>query len=111
MFRARNRRGIVIGSLLGLLLLITVGYAAFQTQLEIKGSSKITSKWDIKITNVTSGTATGSAENVSTPTWTDLTAYMEANLYEQGDAMDYDVTISNRGTFDAKLEDVIGRTK
>ena len=107
MYRNRKRRKLIIGSLLVLLLMITVGYAAFQTQLNISGSSKITSKWDVRITNVTTGTATGSAENVSTPTWTDLTAYMEANLYEKGDAMDYDVTISNRGTFDAKLDDII----
>ena len=107
MYRVRRKRGIIIGSLLGLLLLITVGYAAFQTQLEIKGSSKITSNWEIKITNVTNGTPTGSAENAVPPTWTDLTANMEANLYEKGDAMEYDVTISNRGTFDAILKDVV----
>lgn len=32
---------------------------------------------------------------------------MEANLYNHNDAMDYDVTITNNGTFDAKLDDVI----
>ena len=89
MHRARKSRKIIIGSLLCLLLIMSVGYAVFQSRLEIKGSSKITSNWDVRITNVTNGEATGDAENVSTPTWTDLTAYMEANLYEKGAAMDY----------------------
>ena len=107
MYKGRRNRKIIIGSLLSLLLMITVGYAAFQTRLEIKGSSKITSNWDVRITNVTSGTATGNAENASEPTFTDLTAYMEANLYEKGASMEYDVTISNRGTFDANLDNII----
>ena len=85
---------------------MTVGYAAFQTNLNIKGTSKISSNWDIRITNVTSGNKTGNAENAKTPTWTNLTASMEANLYEKGDAMEYEVTVENKGTFDAKLESI-----
>ena len=108
MHKTRKNRLLIIGSLLSLLLMITVGYAIFETQLEIKGKGRITSNWDIRITNVTAGTPTGNAENTVAPTWTDLTANMEANLYSKGDAMDYDVTISNRGTLDAKLDDVIG---
>ena len=107
MHRARRNRSIIIGSLLVLLMMISVSYAAFQARLTIRGTSRITSNWDVRITNVTTGVATGDAENVSTPTWTDLTAYMEANLYDKGAAMDYDVTISNRGTFDAKLDNII----
>ncbi|MBR3230161.1 MAG: InlB B-repeat-containing protein [Bacilli bacterium] len=107
MFKERKKRKIIIGSLIGILLMMSVGYAAFQSKLDIKGSGRIASNWDVKITNVTSGTATGNATNASTPTWTDLTAYMEVNLTSHEDAMDYDVTITNNGTFDAKLEDVI----
>ena len=94
-----------------MLLIMTVGYAAFQTNLNIKGTSKISSNWDIRITNVTSGNKTGNAENAKTPTWTNLTASMEANLYEKGDAMEYEVTVENKGTFDAKLEDIITNIK
>ena len=86
---------------------MVVGYAAFQTRLEIKETSKVTSNWDIRITNVTEGEATGSAENTIAPKWDALTATMEANLYEKGDAMEYDVTIENKGTIDAKLNDVL----
>ena len=106
MRRENKKRNKIIIGLISLLLLMTVGYAAFQTNLNIKGTSKISSNWDIRITNVTSGNKTGNAENAKTPTWTNLTASMEANLYEKGDAMEYEVTVENKGTFDAKLESI-----
>ena len=86
---------------------MVVGYAAFQTQLKVSGTSKVTSNWDIEITNVTQGTPTGSAENTVAPSWAKLWASMEADLYDKGDAMEYDVTIENKGTLDAKLNDII----
>ena len=86
---------------------MVVGYAAFQTRLEIKGTSKVTSNWDIEITNVTAGEASGSAENATKPSWKATSASMEANLYDKGDAMEYDVTIENKGTIDAKLNDIL----
>ena len=107
MYRSKKKRNIIIVSLVGILLCMVVGYAAFNTELKISGTSKVTSNWDIEITNVTSGTPTGSAENTVAPTWDALTASMEADLYEKGDAMEYDVTIENKGTIDAKLNDVL----
>ena len=107
MHRNKKKRNIIIFSLVGVLLCMVAGYAAFQTQLEIKGTSKVTSNWNILITNVTAGTPTGSAENAVAPDWDKLTASMEANLYDKGDAMEYDVTIENQGTIDAKLNDIL----
>ena len=86
---------------------MVVGYAAFSTNLEIKGTSKVTSNWDIEITNVTEGTPTGSAENTVKPSWDKLWASMEADLYDKGDSMEYDVTIENKGNIDAKLNDIL----
>ena len=107
MHRSKKRRNIIIFSLIGVLLCMVVGYAAFQTRLEIKGTSKVTSNWDIEITNVTAGEASGSAENATKPSWKATSASMEANLYDKGDAMEYDVTIENKGTIDAKLNDIL----
>ncbi len=103
---ARKRNKIIIG-LIVIVVLMSVGYAAFQTNLNIKGTSKISSNWDIRITNVKEGEKTGSAESAKEPSWTELTASMEANLYEKGDAMEYEVTVENKGSLDAKLEDII----
>ena len=88
MYKKSKQRGINISILLLLLTMMSIGYAAFQAQVKVKGTTRITSIWDIRITNVTSGTATGSATNAITPTWTGLTANMEANLYQEGDAME-----------------------
>ena len=107
MHRSKKKRNIIIISLVGILLCMVVGYAAFQTQLKVTGSSTVTSNWDIEITNVTAGTPTGSAENAVAPSFDKLWASMEANLYDKGDAMEYDVTIENKGTLDAKLNDII----
>ena len=107
MHRSKRKRNIIIFSLVGVLLCMVVGYAAFQTRLEIKGTSKVTSNWNILITNVTNGTPTGSAENAIKPSWKNTSASMEANLYDKGDAMEYDVTIENQGTIDAKLNDIL----
>ena len=90
---------------------MTVGYAAFQTNLDIKGTSKVSSNWNVLITNVTESNKEGQAETVGSPTWTDLTAYMEANLYQKGDYVEYEVTVENRGTLDAKLESITDNIK
>ena len=106
MYKDRRQRKIIMFSLIFTLICMTVGYASFQSNLNITGSSTVTSNWDIEITNVTSGTASGTAENTVSPTWDKLTASMEANLYGKDDSMEYDVTIENKGTLDAKLEDI-----
>ena len=111
MHRENKKRKIIIFSLIGILLCMAVVYAAVSTTLQIEGTSEITSSWDIKITDVTSGTATGDAENAKVPDWDELSASFEANLYSKGDAMEYDVTITNNGTLDAKLDDIITNTQ
>ena len=109
----KKKRNIIIGSLLGVLVLMTVGYAAFSSVLNIKGTSGISSNWDIKITSITEGTKTGGAttslnedgskkiSGVGT-----LTATIEADLVSPGDSIEYDITVTNSGTIDAKLEKI-----
>ena len=106
MHRSKKKRNIVIISLIIILLAMVVGYATYSSNIELEGTTKITSNWDIRITNVTEGTPTGDAENAKTPTWKNTEASMEANLYSKGDAMEYDVTIENKGNLDAKLNDL-----
>ncbi len=102
----RKKRNIIICSLCGVLLFMTVGYAAFNTLLDINGTTSITSNWEIKITNVERTNITNMAEEVNNPVWSELTASMEANLYQKGDSIEYDVTIENKGTLDAVLTNV-----
>ena len=106
MHREYKRRKIIIFSLIGILLLMAVGYSAFQTKLNITSTSNITSVWDVEITNIQTKEINGLAENVYDPTYTKLEANMEANFYEQGDYITYIVTVSNLGTLDATLDSI-----
>ena len=110
MHRNRKKRNIVIFSLVGVLFLMVAGYAAFSTNLEIKGTSKVTSNWDIEITDVKETAQNGLAENVKMY-YEKLEASVEANLYDKGDSMEYDITIENKGTLDAKLNDILTNTE
>ena len=111
MHRTKRKRKIIIISLIGILLTMIVGYAAFSTNLTIKGTSKVTSNWDIRITNVTDGISKGEAKNTVKPSWTAQKASMEADLYQKGDSMEYEVTIENKGSLDAKLNDILTNIK
>ncbi len=106
--RRRNANKKIILVLVGIVCLMTVGYAAFQTQLNINGTTEISSEWNIKIISAEVSDTGGSAENVKN-TYTELTANLEANLYSKGDYVEYKVMVENAGTFDAKL-DTLGIT-
>ena len=107
MHRENKKRKIIIFSLVGILLLMAVGYSAFKTNLNITGTSNITSIWDVRITNVKIKETSGLAENIGDlDSYTNLDASMEANFYEPGDYITYTVTVSNKGTLDAMLDSV-----
>jgi len=102
----RKKRNIVIGALCGVLLLMAIGYAAFSSILNIKGTTNISSNWDIRITNVESKNIVGSASNAEDPEWDNLTATFKTNLEVPGDSIEYDVTVENKGTLNAKLDKI-----
>ena len=103
--RGRKRRSIVMASLLCLLLVMTIGYSAFSSKLDIKGSSMVTSKWDIEITNLLVKQESGSAKDKS-HSFDKLLANMEADFYLPGDEITYEVTVSNLGSLDAVLDSI-----
>ena len=96
-------RNIIIGTLLAAILIMAVGYALLSQSLTINGTANITSNWDVKITNITEGTPTGSAENASPVNFTGTSATFNVNLVKPGDKMVYQITVSNEGTLNAEL--------
>ena len=56
-------RNIVIGALLAAVAIMAVGYAALAQTLTISGTASISSTWNVAITDITEGEATGSATN------------------------------------------------
>ncbi len=103
----RKKRNVIIISLCGVLLLMVVGYAAFNTLLTINGTTSITSNWDIKITSIKQNTKEGDATDEGPQVVDDLSATFKVNLVSPGDYITYDVTIENNGNIDAELNKII----
>ena len=102
----RTQRNYIIAGLCMILVIMGVGYAAFSSQLRISGTSNITSNWSVKITDIQSKVVNGTPANASAPTHTDTTATFSTTLTSPGDTMQYDVTVSNEGDIDAKLDKI-----
>ena len=102
----RTQRNYIIVGLCMILVIMGVGYAAFSSQLKISGTSNVTSNWSVKITDIQSKVVNGTPTNASEPTHTDTTATFRTTLTSPGDTMQYDVTVSNEGDIDAKLDKI-----
>ena len=86
---------------------MVVGYAAFQSVLNIKGTSNVSSNWNIKITNIETKNIVGGASNKEDPTGVGtLTATFNTNLVSPGDSLEYDITVTNSGSLNAVLEKI-----
>ena len=101
-----TQRNYIIAGLCMILVIMGVGYAAFSSQLKITGTSNITSNWSVKITNIQSKVVSGVPTDAETPGYTDTTATFKTRLTSPGDTMQYDVTVSNEGDIDAKLDKI-----
>ena len=100
----RRKNNLIIISLCAVLVLMGIGYAAFSSQLQINGTSNISSNWDIRITNIESELI--GATDVSEPTYDNtngLYASFHTGLSKPGDYALYTITIENRGDIDATL--------
>jgi len=104
--RAKKKRTIVIVSLCVLLLIMSAGYAAFSSVLNISGTARIAGKWQIEVIGVAVKDTSGTGENAEDPTWGGTTATVQANLYEPGDYVEYAITVQNKGTIDARLNKI-----
>lgn len=108
MNRKREKKNVLIGVLLAAVVLMSVGYAALASQLQINGTSKISSNWDVKFTSMTDGTAVGGATNKTAATFTSTTATFDVELVSPGDSMTYEIVVTNAGSLDATLESIEG---
>ena len=105
---SKRQRSIVLGVLGAIILIMGIGYAAFSSQLNITGTSNITSNWDIRITNIKTTELEG-ATNAVEPSYDNtngLYASFHTSLKSPGDYALYTVTIENRGNIDARIEKI-----
>ena len=103
--RQKNKKFIVIA--IALLLVISIGYAALSTQLQINGTANVAATtWNVYFTNIV--TTTGSVTPTTAPTTsgTSTTTLTYAVVLEEpGDFYEFTVDVKNGGTINAKIAD------
>ena len=103
----RTNRNYIIMGLCAILLIMGVGYAAFQSQLKISGTSNIATNFLVKITGIeVSSKSGGAADKPDVTTYNDTSATFGTTLQSPGDSITYDITIENQGTIDAVLKTI-----
>lgn len=101
-----NPKKIIIFAFIIPIILITVGYSNFTSNLNVNGTAEIIGEWNVKITNVeVINVSPGS--DAGNPQFTDSMVTFNTILGKPGDSVVYEVTIKNLGTIDAKLNDVV----
>ena len=109
-----KNKNILIASLLAVVLVMAVGYAAFVQQLTITGTAEITSTWNVHYdTTKTSGdgvvSPTTGAGGTQAPTGSisyeenGQKANITAQLNQPGDKIVFTLTIKNDGNINASL--------
>lgn len=107
MRRVSKRKKYVIFSLVGGLLLMAAGFAAYNQRLNVADTSGVTTTWDVSITNVTTSNIVGKASNNADPTWDRLNANFDVTFEKENDAIEYDVTVTNSGSVGAYLNNIV----
>ena len=111
----RNQRTILIVSLLVIIFIMVVGFAAFATNLTINGTANISTSWNVQITNIRGVNdklvTNNGAYEVTEPTITDnnLTANFHTGLISPGDKRIYEVEVTNLGSVDAEVTSVFNK--
>ena len=103
--RNKNNKKYIIIGLIAVVFIMTIAYGAYNSALNINGTTSITGNWDIRITNVQSDIH-GKASNKIEPTWNELTANFKSVLNAPGDYIEYDITVTNNGNITARLDKI-----
>ncbi len=106
--RSNKKKTTLIIGLIFALVLMAAGYSALSTTLNIESRNIITANCDVHIDSsatvvTTGGTGDSRGFNVSSD---GLSASFVVDLYDDGDYVEYDITIVNAGNIPAKLQSV-----
>ena len=101
-----QKKNLIIGGLLAVVVIMAVGYAAFASSLKISGTSNISTSWNISITDITTSNKVGSASVSGTPEYSGLKATFNTNLVLPGDSITYNIKVENKGNLNAKLNKI-----
>lgn len=99
-----RRKTTVIIVICAAILLMGVGYAILSTQLNINGSTAVTSSWQVEFSGIRTTNQKGGATNKKNPTYTSTTANFEVDLVQPGDELTYEIDITNYGDIKAEVK-------
>lgn len=106
--RKHKQKNVLIGLLIAAVLMMSVGYAALASQLQIGGISNIAGNFKVKFTSITEGIATGTATNKTPATISDTSATFDVEFTSPGDSMTYEIVVKNVGNLVAELDSIVG---
>jgi len=92
----RNYKNTFCGILILAILLMAVGYSILSTRLNVEGTSKITSDFNIQVTGISEFFKVGLVET-SNIDFTSTSATYGANIQAPGDEVIYEIIIENKG--------------
>ena len=115
-----QKKNLLIGGLLAIVVLMGIAYAAFASNLTITGTGSVSSNWCIGfdssrtsdyqatagITGGTVPTGSMSFSGDSCSTSFKTTASLNASFKQPGDKIEYTLTIGNKGTLAAAIESI-----
>lgn len=108
-----KRNNIIIGALLVTIALMTIGYAALATQSTINNKSNNNNNkdtWNVEFESITKNSTltTTDAKEITLPTASGTAVSFNVELPNSESKITYDLTVVNKGTLDAKLNNIIG---
>lgn len=99
----RKKTTIVIAMCIATLIM-AVGYALLSTQLNINGSTAVTSTWKVEFSAIRTVELNGGATNKITPFVSGTLATFEVDFIQPGDFVVYEIDITNYGDIDAEIQ-------
>ena len=98
----RNKTKVIIAMII-MIVFMAVRYALLSTNLNINGSTVVTSNWQVEFSDIRTVSQRGGATNKITPTISKTTANFEVDLVQPGDEIIYEIDITNYGDIEAEV--------
>ena len=100
----RGFRLIIIFALVVAIFCLSIGYASFNTLLQINTKTTVNNDvWSIEFQNMSAATLTGTAVETTAPALSATIVSFDVEFKMSGDAASYTFDVKNSGTLNAKL--------
>ncbi len=96
----------IVITLVALAAFLIMWYSTFAQPLAFNARTAETGSWDIRFTDMYVDKVVGFAKELTKPSYTAQTATFSVSLTAPGDSITYDLTITNNGNLDVKVESI-----